>query len=417
MGSAGVGCGDPDRDSLDAQPVRPLRAGQAGQARCGGADRGGAERSAHFASLSPVDPCQQPPTRPARTTRPVKIRPSGHRRGGAPAPAPRVRTTCWPQRRRCPRRSDDRVRWSNWRNRSVRSPAGWSERRQTSARRATAQAVEPGPPSEVSSCSDDFVNRAFGSGNCSNASTRTRATADPNLLGERRARIGTRPRETRCVAATAGRCRGQGGRRGAESCSGFASRREIAGPASDRRLELLLGALEGAASGLRREWDLVGGGPLPGDVVAAGLPQRSTDADRTSTRHGWLAWAGIARRAPDRRRLQRHARPAYPELSLSEQRDRLVRSLAALAARTSAEMTVVFDGAAVATARPRRTWYPGAVLAAGRDRRRRHPGPGAGRADRPGADRGQLRSGGRRDRVGSRRCQDRGVSRLLLVGG
>jgi predicted RNA-binding protein with PIN domain len=42
----------------------------------------------------------------------------------------------------------------------------------------------------------------------------------------------------------------------------------------------------------------------------------------------------------------------YPELSLSEQRDRLVRTLAAFAARTSAEMTVVFDGAAVAAARP-----------------------------------------------------------------
>ena len=42
----------------------------------------------------------------------------------------------------------------------------------------------------------------------------------------------------------------------------------------------------------------------------------------------------------------------YPELGLSEQRDRLIRALAALAARISVEMTVVFDGAAVATARP-----------------------------------------------------------------
>ena len=39
-------------------------------------------------------------------------------------------------------------------------------------------------------------------------------------------------------------------------------------------------------------------------------------------------------------------------MALSDQRDRLVRSLAALAARTSAEVTVVFDGAAVSSHRP-----------------------------------------------------------------
>jgi len=46
----------------------------------------------------------------------------------------------------------------------------------------------------------------------------------------------------------------------------------------------------------------------------------------------------------------------YPELSLSDQRERLIRQLAALAARTSAEVTLVFDGAgvvAVPTTAPR----------------------------------------------------------------
>jgi len=38
---------------------------------------------------------------------------------------------------------------------------------------------------------------------------------------------------------------------------------------------------------------------------------------------------------------------AWPELTLAEQRDRLVRDLARLAARSGAEVTVVFDGAAV----------------------------------------------------------------------
>ena len=37
----------------------------------------------------------------------------------------------------------------------------------------------------------------------------------------------------------------------------------------------------------------------------------------------------------------------YPELSLADQRDRLVHQLAALGARTSAEVTLVFDGAGV----------------------------------------------------------------------
>ncbi|MGS0687274.1 NYN domain-containing protein [Nakamurella sp. GG22] len=121
--------------------------------------------------------------------------------------------------------------------------------------------------------------------------------------------------------------------------------------ASDRRLELLLGALEGAASGLRREWDLIGGGPAPADVVAAGLPRMSADAERTADPARLTAWAGLpgAHLIVDGYNV---TKTGFPELSLSEQRDRLARSLSALAARTSAEVTVVFDGAAVSTARP-----------------------------------------------------------------
>jgi predicted RNA-binding protein with PIN domain len=37
----------------------------------------------------------------------------------------------------------------------------------------------------------------------------------------------------------------------------------------------------------------------------------------------------------------------YPELALADQRDRLVQQLGALASRTGAEVTVVFDGAGV----------------------------------------------------------------------
>jgi hypothetical protein len=116
-------------------------------------------------------------------------------------------------------------------------------------------------------------------------------------------------------------------------------------------LELLLGALEGAASGLRREWDLIGGGPAPADVVAARLPGPAPESERTAEPSRLAAWAGLpgAHLIVDGYNV---TKTGYPELMLSEQRDRLVRALAALAARTSAEVTVVFDGAAVAAARP-----------------------------------------------------------------
>jgi predicted RNA-binding protein with PIN domain len=42
----------------------------------------------------------------------------------------------------------------------------------------------------------------------------------------------------------------------------------------------------------------------------------------------------------------------YPSLSLEEQRSRLIASLRALAARTGAEVTCVFDGAGVVTGVP-----------------------------------------------------------------
>jgi hypothetical protein len=130
--------------------------------------------------------------------------------------------------------------------------------------------------------------------------------------------------------------------------------RESAGDrraASDRRLELLLGTLEGAAAGLRREWDLIGGGPAPADVVAARLPRPPSEAERTSDPTRLAAWAGLpgAHLIVDGYNV---TKTGFPELTLSDQRDRLIRSLAALASRTSAEVTVVFDGAAVATSRP-----------------------------------------------------------------
>ncbi|MFC7613773.1 NYN domain-containing protein [Actinokineospora soli] len=115
--------------------------------------------------------------------------------------------------------------------------------------------------------------------------------------------------------------------------------------ADEVRLALLVDTLDGAVTGLRRELALGGGGPRPADLV-----------------RGATAAQGVAGRVEDPAALDRllalpsvHlvvdgynvTKTGYPELSLADQRDRLVRQLAALAARTSAEVTLVFDGAGV----------------------------------------------------------------------
>jgi predicted RNA-binding protein with PIN domain len=124
--------------------------------------------------------------------------------------------------------------------------------------------------------------------------------------------------------------------------------------ADEVRLALLVDTLDGAVTGLRRELALGGSGPRPADLVRG-----ATEAQ------------GSVGRVEDPQALERllalpsvHlvvdgynvTKTGYPELSLSEQRDRLTRQLAALAARTSAEVTLVFDGAgvvAVPTTAPR----------------------------------------------------------------
>ncbi|MPZ85422.1 MAG: RNA-binding protein [Actinophytocola sp.] len=124
--------------------------------------------------------------------------------------------------------------------------------------------------------------------------------------------------------------------------------------ADEVRLALLVDTLDGAVTGLRRELALGGSGPRPADLVRG-----ATEAQ------------GSVSRVEDPAALERllalpsvHlvvdgynvTKTGYPELSLSDQRERLIRQLAALAARTSAEVTLVFDGAgvvAVPTTAPR----------------------------------------------------------------
>ena len=121
--------------------------------------------------------------------------------------------------------------------------------------------------------------------------------------------------------------------------------------ASDgRRVELLLATAEGAVRGLRREWGITSGGADPADLVAAGLPTPQAgiapvDATRLT---GWLTLPA-AHLVVDGYNV---TKTGYPALSLADQRDRLIRALSALSARTSAEVTVVFDGATVVAPAP-----------------------------------------------------------------
>jgi predicted RNA-binding protein with PIN domain len=138
--------------------------------------------------------------------------------------------------------------------------------------------------------------------------------------------------------------------RAANEASGARQAAREARQADEVRLQLLVDTLSGAVAGLRRELalDPVGrsGGTRPADLVAGA----------SATRPG-------AARVPDASAMDRllalpsaHlivdgynvSKTKYPELTLFDQRNRLVGALAALGARTGAEMTVVFDGAAVA---------------------------------------------------------------------
>ncbi len=118
--------------------------------------------------------------------------------------------------------------------------------------------------------------------------------------------------------------------------------------ADEVRLALLLDTLGGAVSGLRRELDLGGGaGPRPADLVARAQTARAGSvADGRAALDALLA-VPSAHLIVDGYNV---SKTGYPELPLADQRTRLVGQLAALAAQTAVEITVVFDGAGVTTA-------------------------------------------------------------------
>jgi predicted RNA-binding protein with PIN domain len=113
------------------------------------------------------------------------------------------------------------------------------------------------------------------------------------------------------------------------------------------RLGLLLDTLAEAAAGLRRELALPASTVRPADTVAARDPAPASAVRRPGDDPGSLddlLSLPQAHLIVDGYNVTKSAWPAMP---LEGQRNRLVQGLAALAARTGAEVTCVFDGADV----------------------------------------------------------------------
>jgi predicted RNA-binding protein with PIN domain/regulator of replication initiation timing len=124
--------------------------------------------------------------------------------------------------------------------------------------------------------------------------------------------------------------------------------------ADEVRLALLVDTLDGAVTGLRRELALGGSGPRPADLVrGASAAQNAVGRVADPAALDRLLALPIVHLVVDGYNV---TKTGYPDLPLVDQRERLVYQLAALAARTGAEVTLVFDGAGVVsvpTAAPR----------------------------------------------------------------
>lgn len=139
-------------------------------------------------------------------------------------------------------------------------------------------------------------------------------------------------------------------RRAADAVAEVAAARQAAREArqSDEvRLGLLLDTVGGALAGLRRELALGGGGPRPGDLVAGARPARGGGTVDSVVALDAVLSVPSVHLVVDGYNV---TKTGYPELPLADQRTRLAGQLAALAARTSVEITVVFDGAGVVAA-------------------------------------------------------------------
>lgn len=113
--------------------------------------------------------------------------------------------------------------------------------------------------------------------------------------------------------------------------------------ADETRLWLLLETAAGAVQGLRRELALSPTEDRPADAVAAALPEaRAAAGPPDDVLLDRLLGLPRAHLVIDGYNV---TKTGYGGLPLATQRDRLVQSLGALAARTGDEVTCVFDGA------------------------------------------------------------------------
>lgn len=114
--------------------------------------------------------------------------------------------------------------------------------------------------------------------------------------------------------------------------------------ADEVRLSLLLDTLNGAVQGLRRELPVADPRRRPADTA------RGASAAEQGGRVGDSAKLDLVLKLPQVHVIvdgYNITKTGYPELTLAEQRHRLVGQLSALGSRTGIEITVVFDGADV----------------------------------------------------------------------
>jgi predicted RNA-binding protein with PIN domain len=139
-------------------------------------------------------------------------------------------------------------------------------------------------------------------------------------------------------------------RRAADAAAEVAVARQAAREArqaDEVRLGLLLDTVSGALRGLRHELALGGGGPRPADLVAGARPVRGGGPVDSVAALDVLLSVPSMHLVVDGYNV---TKTGYPELPLADQRTRLAGQLAALAARTGVEITLVFDGAGVVAA-------------------------------------------------------------------
>ncbi|MCD2196499.1 NYN domain-containing protein [Actinomycetospora endophytica] len=117
--------------------------------------------------------------------------------------------------------------------------------------------------------------------------------------------------------------------------------------ADDARLALLVDTVAGAASGLRHELGLRADdhrvGPRPAELVGSSARAPMARVTDPATLDRLLALPEVHLLVDG----YNVTKTGWPSLSLAAQRDRLVASVAPLAARTHAETTLVFDGAGI----------------------------------------------------------------------